>query len=295
MKSGDELRVVMVVPLLAVLVAAAAWFHGSAVETGRAVDTPSHVPLEYLPSTSSARLLSMGHAPALADIFWVRSILYFANELETRQSFEWLIQYMDVVISLDPDFDDVYQWGGTVLVLASKKVTYEDVARANEILERGARHFPDNWRLPEAAAANCSYYVEDPPPDVKLKLEACREKFINMAASRPGAPYTMTLLAASLAGGDEQRACQLLIEAYFSRPQDPTLREQVERRMTGGLCGQVSAEELRRQDTMFRQAHERLYPYLPADLVVHVVDLRPPVEPPTPGEGPALEEIDGKE
>ncbi len=125
----------------------------------------------------------------------------------------------------------------------------------------------------ESAAANCSYYVKNPTEEQRKRLKECQRKFIEIAASRPGAPYTMTLLAASLAEGDDQRMCELLIDAYFSKAEDPVLRRQIENRMTGGLCGEVSTQMLRRQEERFLKAHQTNYPYLPADLMVHVVAL----------------------
>ncbi len=258
---------------LAVLIAASSLTHRGAVEAARAQKMPPHIPMEYLPSVESVGLVSLGHRAAMADVLWIRAVLYFGTGIERRRSFEWLSRYVDVVTALDADFKDIYLWGGTVTILASRPVTTEVVFAANAILEKGSAHFPSDWRMAESAAANCSYYVKDPSPEDRELLKACRKKFINIAALRPGAPFTMTLLAASLAEGDDQRACNLLIDAYFSRPQDPTLRQQVERRMTGGLCGAVTAEQLQQQSRRFEEAHANTYPYLPADLVVHVKTL----------------------
>ena len=267
-------RAAPIVFVLVCLVAATAWSHKGAVEASRADKSAGSVPLEYLPSSDAAPFLAIGHRPSLADLFWIRSVLYFATEIETRRSFEWLVQYMDVVMALDPDFKDLYQWGGTVLIISNKVVSTDNVMMANEILERGANRFPDDHKLLEAAAANCSYYVRNPSPEEREELKACRKKYIEMSASRPGAPYMTILLAASLAEGDEQRACDLLIDAYFSSDQDPTLRQQVERRMKGGLCGDITPEQLQRQHRRFQQAHVTHYPYLPGDLMVHVATVR---------------------
>jgi hypothetical protein len=172
-------------------------------------------PMEYLPSSESAIALSLGHRSAMADVFWIRSLLYFVSEMGTRQNFEWLLQYLDVIVKLDSDFRDPYIWGGAVLIISNKDIRYENVAMANELLERGASHFPDDSKFPEAAAANCSYYIKEPTKEERDKLKACRKKFVEMAASRPGS--NMALLASALAEGDEARACDLLIDSYFAQ------------------------------------------------------------------------------
>ena len=256
------------------LVGSAAAAHRGAIHARVASLGAQAVPLEYLPSRGAVLGMSLGHRPALADWFWVRGALYFASEIEHRRGFEWLGEYLDLVIALDPGFVDIYRWGGTALILRTDQVTVADVELANEILERGADRFPDNWRLPHMAAANCSYYVANPTPAEAVELDACRRKFLNMAAWRPGAPFYIALTLSALEDGDNDRFCDLLVDAYFSHATDPVMRQQVERRMTGGLCaGTMTAQKLGAYQAEFDNIWQRTFPYLEPDLVVHIADM----------------------
>jgi len=212
----------------------------------------------------------------MADWFWVRSVLYFAGELQRRHRFEWLMSYLDLVIELDPDFVEIYRWGGTALILRTNKVTLEDVRLANQILEQGATRFPDDWGLAHMAAANCSYYISKPSPQEKLELDACRRKFLQLAADRPSAPFYISLSLAALDEGDEEKYCALLIDSYLRTSSDPVLREQVERRMKSGMCTKtVDPSILRSYQKRFDAAWNAAYPYLEPDLFVHVHEIEP--------------------
>lgn len=269
--TNSALKTAISVGLAAALIAVAALSHHGATSTARSADGTRTVPLEYLPSQTAVMGLSLGHRPALADWFWVRGVLYFASEVEDRNRFEWLGEYLDLVIALDPQFVDIYRWGGTALILRTKTVTLSDVELANDILERGADRFPDNWQLPHMAAANCSYYIVDPSPEDAARLATCRKKFLEMAAWRPGAPFYIALTLSALEEGDNKKFCDLLVDAYFSHATDPVLRQQVERRMKGGLCaGALNAETLGSYQQQFDHVWLYTYPYVEPDLLVHI-------------------------
>ncbi len=248
--------------------------HGAQAPRAAAVEG---LPLEYLPSASSARWLSLGHTAALADVFWIRGVLYYTGEARNLGRFAWVRQYIELVVALDPGFVDIYRWAGTALLVAEGEVGMPQIELANHFLEQGAARFPDNWRLPMTAMANCSYYLQTQDPEEQAALKACRLKFLRMAAYRPGAPYTLALMLAGEegAGADDpaakQRLCQMLMEVYLQSRQ-PELKAQLQARARGGACGAMSPDEVEVLERRFDTAHQRSYPYLSPDLFVQVVD-----------------------
>ena len=274
MRNG-RLQLSVVLAVCLGLAGVAALAHRGARGSSQASWSRERVPLEYLPSTDTVLVVSLGHRPAMADLFWVRSVLYFAAELQDRKQFEWLLQYLDLVIALDPQFQDIYRWGGSAFIVRTEKVTFEDVLLANRILEQGAQAFPDNWKIPHMAAANCSYYVRDPTPEQQRVLAECRTRYLTMAAWRPGAPFYVALTLSALKSGDPVEFCALLVDTYLMHAHDPVIREQVERRMIGGVCSeQLSGQRLRAKLAAFEGASAHYLPYLEPDLMVHVVSLR---------------------
>ena len=270
----------MVVALV-VLIGAAVGSYRGAQQVERTNNAQGvQAPLEYLPSVQSARLLSLGHEPALADLFWIRAVLYFHNEVMRYHQFTWLQQYTDLVSALDPDFIDIYRWGGTVMVFSRQdEISYEDVARANAILEEGAKRFTEDYQLPMSAAANCTYYVKNPSQEESDALEACRRRFLAMAAQRPGAPQYVVMLhvqstasKASESPEVRQQLCEFLRNTYMGN-NDPDVQAQIERRMKSGFCGEgLSADQLQRMREQFSSIHKKTFPFISPDLAVHVVD-----------------------
>lgn len=273
-------RIALLVALVALIGAAVVSHHGTG-EVDRTDKTKGvQAPLEYLPSVQSANLLSLGHKPALADLFWIRAVLYFHNEVMRYQQFTWLQQYTDLVSSLDPDFIDIYRWGGTVMVFSRQdEITYEDVARANAILEEGAKRFAEDYQLPMSAAANCTYYVKEPSEEEENALEECRRKFLAMAAERPGAPQYAVMLhvqatasKASESPEVRRQLCEFLKNTYMENS-DQDVQAQIERRMKGGFCGEsLSGEQLKLMREQFARIHNETYPFISPDSAIHVID-----------------------
>lgn len=226
--------------------------------------------LEYLPEPDHVRWLSLGHTPAAADIFWIRGVLYFAQGFESKgiEPFRWLASYVDVVINLDPDFRDIYRWGGTVMVLRSQDPSLEQVRLANHILEQGAERFPKDYKLPMAAGANCKFYVKTRDPEVRRELDACAARYFRMAAKRPGAPYHIATLAAQL--HDSPEACEVLMAMYLKEYRDDTTRANIQGRLKDSSCGSTLLEQAQSYQNEFKELRKRWPDYLPDDMLPHV-------------------------
>lgn len=277
-----RIRDVRLVLVLAFCMAVAAAAHHSAGEVERragSLASKEALPVEYLPSVGSARVLALGHASALADVFWVRGLLYFNNEIVKYQNFQWIEHYIALINELDPHFRDVYMWGGMALMFSREKITYHDVMQANAVMEPGLARFPRDHELPSAMAANCAFYAKDPTPEQRVELRACVRKYMRVAAGREGAPYHVVLLAAQSEEGEggagREAMCRFLSSMYLTK-QDPQLRAQIEGRMRGGQCGEMSVERLRSMHETFERVYKETARYMPPDLAVQVFELRDP-------------------
>lgn len=264
--------------IVAQVVVAAVAHQGATGAERRAEAMGKAIPVEYLPSVDSAKMLALGHESALADLFWIRALLYFNNEVFKYRTFQWLAHYVDLVSGLDPRFRDVYLWGGMAMVFSPKKATFEDVMRANQIMEPALQLFPNDHEIPSSMAANCSFYAKDPTEEEQAKLKACTRKYVKIAASRDSAPYYMVLLAAqadSEGGGSVEEMCEFLSAMYLTK-QDKDLRAQIEARMQGGQCGEMSIERIQAMRDTFERVYKETAPHMPPDLAVQVFELRDP-------------------
>lgn len=267
--NGAIAKVVLVV-FLALAVLGTAWTHDAA-RRGMPAENKELIPVEYLPDPGRVKILSLGHQNAMADLFWIRGVLYFANEMHGRLGFDWLNEYIKIVIALDPKFIDIYKWGGMASVLRTEKVEWEHVEMANRILEMGAEQFPEDHEMLMSAASNCSFYVKDRTPELRVKLDACRKKYFGMAATRPNAPYFAAFMASDL-DSDDPRICKLLTDTYLRQASDPKARKQLQYRLRDSNCSGLNKDQVLKFDEQFRTYKTKIpsFSYLPDDLYTHV-------------------------
>jgi hypothetical protein len=121
---------------------------GAGSSLGRARDEE----LLYYPSGFMVRQAALGYETAAADIAWLRGVQYYGEHRLTDQKFEMIGHVMAIVTELDPNFVEPYVFGA--FVLAQEMGQPE---RGLELLERGMRANPTNWRL--AFEAGFLYYV----------------------------------------------------------------------------------------------------------------------------------------
>jgi hypothetical protein len=98
--------------------------------------------LLYYPSGFAVRQAALGYENAAADIAWLRGIQYYGEHRITDQKYDLIGHVMDIVTELDPSFVQPYVFGAFVMAQEQKQTE-----RALELLERGMRANPTNWKL----------------------------------------------------------------------------------------------------------------------------------------------------
>jgi hypothetical protein len=108
--------------------------------------------LLYYPSGFAVREASLGYETAAADIAWLRGIQYYGEHRLNDQKYDLIGHVMDIVTELDPAFQEPYVFGAFVMAQELRQPE-----RGLELLERGIRANPTNWRL--AFEAGFLHYV----------------------------------------------------------------------------------------------------------------------------------------
>jgi hypothetical protein len=100
-----------------------------------------------LRSSKLVKGLSLEYAPLVADIYWTRVVQYFGNKQAGKQlDLRLLWPLLDVTSVLDPHLMPVYDFGSTFLSDAPPRgAGRPDLAV--ELIERGLRANPEEWRL----------------------------------------------------------------------------------------------------------------------------------------------------
>jgi hypothetical protein len=249
--------------------------HGEAHFLG----TQRYEDVYYLPPTVWLGVFSLGHREALADLIWLRSLIYFGDELIHRGEVQNLYNYADAMLFLDPYFKRVYPWISSCALYRTGTVTEKDARKAIDYLERGVQLFPDDGEL--AWTLGADYLYELPPlmHDRAQLVEAKRRglEHLKVAALRGAGPPWLALSTATELGKLGQREQEIAhLGEVYAQVSDPAMRREIEQRLSE-LRTASYAEALRRTSDELELARKRDFPYLSQGLYL-LTGPRPPFD-----------------
>jgi hypothetical protein len=246
----------------------------------------------YLPPPAWLTVFSLGHKEALAGMIWLRSLIYFGDELMHRGQVRHLFPYTDAMLSLDPYFKKVYQWISACALYRTGTVTADDAKQVIAYLERGVRLFPDDGELAWTLGAD---YLYELPPLLQSEAERQEAKrrameHLKVAALRGAGPPWLALSTATELGklGQHEQEIAHLQEIY-DQVSDPDVKEQIELRMSR-LRSVAYTEALRHTYEELEAARPRDFPYLDRELYL-LVGPKPPFD----GQALLLRDFDPQE
>lgn len=198
------------------------------------VATTSYEDVYYLPPPGALRVVSLGHDEALADLLWIRALIYTGDEYTHSGGLRYVFDYTEALLTLDPDFRAVYHWIASAGTYQPEAITIDEVQTTIEILERGVARFPEDgglaWDLGATLAFELPPYLETDDEREDARLRASEHL---MRASRLGAapPWMMLTNATMLARiGRAERAVEHLEEMYAT-VENPSLRAEIAERI----------------------------------------------------------------
>ncbi len=168
----------------------------------------------YAPSPSSAPYIALGYREAAADVLFVRLRGYFGDDHNTANG---VASLCEAIVALDPRFFRIYDYCGRAMTLAREGVNQSTYLRAIAVLERGAKEFPKDWRLPNLAG---QIYTQDLATDDPAQRREWDEKgtlLVEKALRKPGAPAELAGWAALMRTkfGQHERAARDLREVLL--------------------------------------------------------------------------------
>ena len=229
--------------------------------------TQTYEDIYYLPPSDYLIVGSLGHREALADLLWMKTLVYYGEELMHRSGVKHLYRYADAMLALDPDFKRVYRWVASSALYRTKEVTVDDAKAAIRYLEVAARRFPDDGELAWELGANYTYELAPMLPD--NERAAAKRKgldYLEAAAQRNAGPAWLALETAGQlnALGRREQAIRQLEDAY-AVASDSRIKAQIEAQL-GSMRTEAYAEALRRTAQQLEAARQRDFPYLDASL-----------------------------
>jgi hypothetical protein len=144
----------------------------------RRADAPAAIVVLYVPPASYLQWMAVGYREALADLLWVRALIYSGEHLKDTD-IAAVDRYVDAINTLAPRFRRPYVWGGITSVYNGQaKVTREMVDGAIAIYRRGLVQFPESHELLYPFGMLLLHQAPSTPGYSKAELEAMRAEGI---------------------------------------------------------------------------------------------------------------------
>lgn len=210
----------------------------------------------FLRSPSAIRKMSLGYDSLLADIYWTRAVQYYGARFATKgATFPLLWPLLDITTTLDPQMITAYRFGAFFLS-ESGTAGAGRPDLAVELVERGIRSNPNEWRLNADLGFLYYWRLKDYQSSASAYLEG---------SNKPNAPAWMKVMAARVAqkGGSLETSRMIWSEIYESN-KDPKIRE----RAWETLRGLKAEEEILELNQLADDYQKRLgrYPVSASEL-----------------------------
>jgi tetratricopeptide (TPR) repeat protein len=260
------MRVKLRIPLVILLLGSVVWSTGRlrVVAMGHYLSARQYEGVYYLPPPQWLPVLSIGYREVLADLLWMKALIYFGDELYHRSNARHLYDYADAILALDNRFKTVYHWVASCALYRPGDITVADAKKAISYLERAVRLFPSDGSLAWDLGATYTYELAPMLSDPAQRMEAKRKGLeqLQFAVLRGAAPPWVALNNASLWAklGRTEQAIRHLEETYVSVT-DSTLREQIEKRLSV-LRSQAFTEAFAYTVREFEQGRQRDFSFV---------------------------------
>lgn len=169
-------------------------------------------------SATTLRAMTFGYSRAAAALLWLRFLQQTPPRKVEKNQVSWIYRDLDALTEIDPDFYPAYENGGIFL-----SVITEDKRGAEQILLKGAKAFPDRWRIHAYLAYHYQFELKEP--------EKAAEQYL-IGSKLPGAPYLLGVIATSYVDKTKGRDAGIqFLENLLKDAKDPFMRAKFEEKL----------------------------------------------------------------
>ncbi|MDJ0761711.1 MAG: hypothetical protein QNJ97_01885 [Myxococcota bacterium] len=189
----------------------------------------------YLPPAMWLRVFSLGYTEAAADLVWIKTIVAFGGQFDTKKEADqerFAMNYLATSVELDPRFRRLYTDGSALTLFQDRGIPSEKtVQMAIDLLERGTEIYPNDGEI--FFNLGMMHYFEmrpflslDPDDPERIHHQEVGTRLISRAALMPGVPPYAARLSASLLAKDTAIDDFVIdhLKAMLLRETDPEVR-----------------------------------------------------------------------
>jgi hypothetical protein len=229
-----------------------------------------------MPAPAAARLLSLGHNELLADLTWIRTLVYYGDGLAQNHGMPDVEKLILLMNRLDPWFRRPYFWGAHATTYRRQEATQEEFRASADILRRAVARFPADYEMAWLLGLRLYFDLRSPDPQEQARLREEGAMYIERAMRLPGAPSDLPVLAATLRTrlGQKERALRELREMILTT-EDERARETLEAKYAA-LANDASSSEIGSAAKKLEAEWKANLPYVPPSLYILLGPPPPP-------------------
>jgi tetratricopeptide (TPR) repeat protein len=234
-----------------------------------------------LPNPEQVVGLSLGYRAALADLLFAHVLVYYGIHFQEKRRFEFIGNYLDTIVALDPRYRDAYRYADTLFTLQPEPARPEDYYRAREFMVRGMNEFPDDGDLWLTAGQFFAYfgpsYFKDAATQREWRLEGARRmaRACELAGDDRNLPHQCIGAAGILSREGEREAMIRFLESVLAVSDDPEIITRAERALDGYRVDRAQVG-IRARNQAFEKLRRRQFAHLDKDALLVLV---PPFDP----------------
>lgn len=226
---------------------------------------PDDADVLYVPEATYLRPMSLGYREALADLLWVRALVFTGVSLG-ETDVDAVQRYADAISGLAPRFPRTYQWGGVTAVYGGgATVERKEVDVSIAIYRSGLEQFPEDHTLLYGLGMMLMHQVSSTPGYSEAEQEAAREegiRLIRQAAAFGADPLVRQYAATLVSEHAESALARQFLESELAQSEDEDYRRMLRKKLHDIGAG-ASVESVERVRSRFFADLERQAPYLP--------------------------------
>jgi hypothetical protein len=235
-----------------------------------------------LPPPNMLLALSLGYRSALADLLYTSTVVSYGIHGEEHRRFEFVGQYLESIVTLDPKFCQTYRYADTFIIFQSVGTPGpDDVHTARRLLEKGLLNCPTDGQLWLSAGQFMAFigtqFLTDENEKQEFRARGARvlSRATELVTENQNVQWQALAAAGIFTKEGNREAGIAFLERVYSVTDDEALKATVARKLTA-LREEGALERAQRRSQGFTEIWRRDLPFVSrTELLV----LGPPYEP----------------
>lgn len=221
-----------------------------------------------LPPPNMLAALSLGYRSALADWIYTSTVVSYGIHSEEHRRFEYVAQYLESIVALDPRFCQTYRYADTFIIFqAVGSPTPDDVRTAHRLLEQGLVDCPNDGQLWLSAGQFMAFigsqFLTDPKEIEDLRARGAKvlARAAELSTDNQNAQWQALAAAGIFTQEGKREAAISFLERVYAVTDDDGLKANVARKLAL-LRQEATLERAERQARAFNEIWRRELPFV---------------------------------